>query len=73
MSVQHVFDSGIYTDVCSIHRWPDPVYRARPGTYMVIATLDVLRLVRMDKSHDGVFQHPVAVADDFGNLVGVPQ
>lgn len=71
--IQFQTPNSIYTSICSIVRWPHDLHRNRPGTYMVVADLDVLRLIRMDKSNDHVFQHPSAVVDDFGNLVGVPQ
>lgn len=75
MSVEHVFVDRIHTNVCSISRWPEDVYRHPAGTYMVIAVrgvLDLLLLHSRDGTYSG-FTHPAAVVDDFGNLVGVPQ
>ena len=75
MAVQHILGDRICTDVCSIQRWPDAIYRPAPGKYLVIATtavLDLLKLHDRTGPHAG-FAHPFAVADDFGNLVGVPQ
>lgn len=73
MSIAFISPNSIHTTLCSITRWPDAVFRNRPGTYMVIANLEVLRFIRMDKSLDAVWSHPSAVMDDFGDLVGVPQ
>lgn len=64
--------SCIYTPVCSIMRWPAKAFGARPGTYAVIADVEVLRFIRMNKNIAEVFMHPIAVVDDFGDLVGVP-
>lgn len=74
MSVKHVFPDVIMTDVCHMYRWPDPIFRARPGAYFVIATSAVLELLGMADPHRLLlgFMHPTAVVDDFGDLVGVP-
>lgn len=61
----------IHTTVCGIYRWPNKFMQLKPGPYYsIIAGMDVLNLVRMDT--ESQFTHPVAVVDDFGNLVGVP-
>lgn len=74
MSVDHVFEDRIWTDVCSIQRWPDAIYRSRPGTYTVISTHSVLELLKLASRNGtyGGYMHPTAVVDDFGDLVGVP-
>lgn len=74
MSVDHVFDDRICTTVCTINRWPDPIFKPRPGLYYVIArvaVMDLLKLASMDGMYGG-YSHPFAVVDDFGDLVGVP-
>lgn len=63
----------IFTQVCSIVRWPEDVYRHRPGTYMLVATRAVLDYVKLTQMDWAGLIHPTAVVDDFGNLVGVPQ
>ena len=74
MSVHHVFPDCIVTDVCTMNRWPDKIYKVRPGVYYVISScafLDLLALSTRDGTY-GSYRHPVAVVDDFGDLVGVP-
>lgn len=75
MSIEHIFDDCICTNVCTIRRWPAPIYSVRPGVYFIIAKEAVLDLLAIS-FRDGVFggfSHPVAVMDDFGDLVGVPK
>ena len=74
MSIQHVFGDRICTDVCTIQRWPEAIYRHRAGTYMVVCTSSVLALLKLASRNGtyGGYMHPTAVVDDFGDLVGAP-